>query len=71
MYLVILSPLYTLENHCTRTVQSSRDGCSRRVHTIVYLHFVAVNKGNILVNFLFLKYSSRNISTYKYSCVSS
>ena len=37
-----------LENHCTQTAQSSRGGCSRRVHKIVYL---AVNKGNILVNF--------------------
>ena len=41
----------TLENDCTRTAQSSLDGCSRREHTIVYL---AVYKGNILVNFLLL-----------------
>ena len=27
--------LITLENHCTRTAQSSRGGCSR-VHKIVY-----------------------------------
>ena len=45
-------PMGTLENHCTRTVQSSHGGCSRRVHKIEYL---AVNtcKGNILVNFYF------------------
>ena len=41
---------YTLENHCTRTAQSSRGGCSRRVHKIVY---TVVNKGNILVIFYF------------------
>ena len=29
--------IFTLENHCTRTVQSSRGGCSRRVHKIEYL----------------------------------
>ena len=29
--------MITLENHCTRTTQSSRGGCSRRVHKIVYL----------------------------------
>ena len=40
----------TLENHCTRTVQSSRVGCSLRVHRIVYL---AVKKGNVLVKFYF------------------
>ena len=34
--------------HCTRNAQSSRGVCSRRVHKIEYL---AVNKGNILVNF--------------------
>ena len=39
---------FTLENHCTGTVQSFRGGCSRRVHKIVYL---AVNKGNSLVIF--------------------
>ena len=27
----------TLENHCTRTAQSSRIGYSRKVHRIVYL----------------------------------
>ena len=43
-----------LENHCTRTVQSSRGGCSRRVHKIEYL---AVNKGNILV----ISFTSENI----------
>ena len=42
----------TLENHRTRTAQLSRGGCSRRVHKIKYL---AVNKGNSLVNFLLLK----------------
>ena len=42
----------TLENHCTRTAQSEHGGCSRRVHEMVYL---AVNKGNILVNILLLK----------------
>ena len=41
-----------LMTHCTRTAQSSRGGCSRRVHKIVYL---AVKKGNILVNILLLK----------------
>ena len=44
--------LSMLENHLTRTVQSSRGGCSRRVHKFVYL---AVKNGNILVNFLLLK----------------
>ena len=42
----------TLENHCNRTAQSLHGGCSRRVHKIVYL---AVKKGNIFVNILFLK----------------
>ena len=28
------SALDTLENHCTRTAQSSRGGCSRQVHEI-------------------------------------
>ena len=41
-------PSITLENHCTRATQSSRGGCSRRVHKIEYL---AVDKGNILVIF--------------------
>ena len=45
-------PYTTLENHCTRTAQSSRGGCSRRVHKIEYL---AVKKGNILFNVLLLK----------------
>ena len=44
----------TLENHCTRTAQSSRSGCSRRVHKIEYL---AVKRGNILVIF----FTSENI----------
>ena len=43
---------FTLENYCTRTVQSSRGGCSLQVHKIEHL---AVNKGNILVLFLLLK----------------
>ena len=49
-----VSRVYTLNNHsdCSRTAQSLRGGCSRRVHKIVYL---AVNKGNIMVNFLLLK----------------
>ena len=38
MYVIYLL-VATLENHCTRTVQSSRGGCSRRVHKIVYLAF--------------------------------
>ena len=50
-YLISFS-LYTLENHSTRTAQSSCGGCSGRVHKIVYL---AVKKGNILVNILLLK----------------
>ena len=40
----------SLENHCTRTVQSSRVGSSLRVNRIVYLAF---KKGNILVNIYF------------------
>ena len=44
--------MFTLQNHCIRTAKSSRGGCSRRVHKIVYL---AVNKGNILVFILLLK----------------
>ena len=42
IYLPFNCPYFTLENHCTRTAQSSRGGCSRRVHKIVYL---AVKKG--------------------------
>ena len=42
----------TLENLCTRTLQSSRGGCSRRVHKTVSQ---AVKKGNIVVNILLLK----------------
>ena len=41
-----------LENLCTGTGQLSHGGCSRGVHKIDYL---AVNKGNILVNVLLLK----------------
>ena len=40
-----------LENHCT-LAQSLGGGCSLQVHKIVYL---AVKKGNILVNILLLK----------------
>ena len=47
-----------LENHCTQTSQSSRGGCSRQVHKIEYL---AVNKGNVLVNFLLLKIFNREL----------
>ena len=37
-YLQLLSKIVTtLENLCTRKVQSSCGGCSRRVHKIVYL----------------------------------
>ena len=40
----------TLEpDHCTRTAQSSRGGCSRRVHKKVYL---AVKKGSYFCQFL-------------------
>ena len=38
----------TLENHCTRTAQSTRGGCSRRVQKVVYL---TVNNCNILIFF--------------------
>ena len=54
--------MITLENHCTRTAQSSRGGCSRRVHNLVYL---AVKKGNILVIF----YISENIHRDLLSCI--
>ena len=47
-----------LGSHCTRTAQSSRDGCSWRVHTIVYQ---AVYKGYMLVDFYLRKYRSRII----------
>ena len=57
----------TLENHCTRTAQSSCCGCSPRVHKIEYL---AVNNGNILVNFSLLKIFIQIIITHKSSCVS-
>ena len=50
--LSVLLVVFTLENHCTRTAQSSRGGCSRRVHEIVYL---ADKKCTILVNILLLK----------------
>ena len=42
----------TRENHCTRTAQSLRGGCSRRVRRKVY---IAVKKGNVMVNILLLK----------------
>ena len=38
--------LDTLENHCTRTAQSSRGGCSRQVHKIGKL---AVKKGTVVL----------------------
>ena len=38
--------MFTLENHCTRTAQSSRGVCSRLVHKIVYL---TVKKGHIFI----------------------
>ena len=37
------NPFLTLEIHCTQTAQSSRCGCSRRVHKIVN---PAVKKGH-------------------------
>ena len=43
---------HRLENLFTRTVQSVRVGCSRRVHKITYL---IVKQGNILVNILLLR----------------
>ena len=61
------STVHMLEKHWTRTVQSSRVGCSRRVHRIVY---VSVKKGNIMVNILLLKLSSLIFVTYISSCVS-
>ena len=48
----------TIENHCTRTAQSSRGGCSRRVHKIEYL---AVNKGKSLVNIFILENIHREL----------
>ena len=42
----------TLENNCTRIVQSSHVGCSRRLHTIGHL---AVKKGTILIIILLQK----------------
>ena len=52
MKLTSMGNKVTLENHCTRKAQSSRGGCSRRVHKKEYL---ADNKGNILVNILLMK----------------
>ena len=57
-----LRGVVTLENHCTRTAQSSLGVCSRRVHKIVYL---AVKKGNILGNILLLKIQGGGL---KYKC---
>ena len=37
---------------------------------VAKIEYLAVNKGNILVIFYFLKYSSRNSVTYKSSYVS-
>ena len=53
----LISAFVTLENHCTRTAQSSCGGYRRRVHKKVYL---AVIKGNILVNILLLKIFTTN-----------
>ena len=47
----------TIENHCTRTAQSFRGGCSRRVHKIMNL---VAKKANILINILLLKIFIRN-----------
>ena len=52
--MIIVCTYPMLENHCTRTAQSSHGGCSQQVHKTVYL---AVNKFNILVNF----FTSENI----------
>ena len=52
VFLCLSLTVGTLDNHCIRTVQSLRGGCSRRVHKIVYL---AVKNDNILVNILLLK----------------
>ena len=54
LYIFSLGYSLTLENHCIRTVQSSRGSCSRQVLRIVYL---AVNKGNVLV----ICFTSENI----------
>ena len=56
----------TLENNCTREVQSSRDGCSRRVLKIVYL---AVKMSNILVYIIRLTIFIANHCHFKSSCV--
>ena len=63
--LVRLLLFITLENHCNRTVQSLRAGCSRREHKIVYL---AVKKGNIFVNIIVLE-TLLIIATYISSCI--
>ena len=55
-----------LENHCNQTAKSSCGGCSRQVHKIVYL---AVNKGNNLLNVLLLKIFIANNYHLKYSCI--
>ena len=48
----LMVAIITLENDFTRTAQSSRGGCSRRVQKILFL---AVKKDNILVTILLLK----------------
>ena len=56
-----------LENHCTRSVHSSRGGCSLRVNKIEYLAGKKVIFWSI---FYFWKYSSQITVTYKSICVS-
>ena len=51
-YLKLFIPSLTLENHCTRTAQSSRGGHTRRVHKTEY---IAIKKRNVSVNILLLK----------------
>ena len=47
---ILYSKTFTLENLCTRTVQSSRGGHSRRwKKERLYVHF-AVEKGNKFLN---------------------
>ena len=53
----------TLENHRTRTAQSSSVGCSRLLHRKMYL---AVKNGNVVGQFItYEKYSSLIIVVYK------
>ena len=62
----------TLENHCTRTAQSSRVGCRRRGHKIVYLTVIRevccqyFTSRNILC--WLLSHLSRCISAKQYVC---